>query len=272
MVFVGRGEMKTPHIRRVFRYLRPYIWPHFLCGMICMTFFSSTNGVMPFLVRHISDDVFSEKNAGVLAVLPFIIVATFVVRGLLYFGSGYLSEYVGQRIITDIRRDLNDHIQDLSLSFFDRYSTGEIITRMTNDVVAVRGALIDAVTSVLRDALSLVVLVVVAFWQDWVLALIAFVAFPTSVLPVLHLSRRLRNLSWKGQVSLGQLTTLLQETVQGNRVVKAFGMESYEKRRFSEENESLFALTMKALRIRTLTNPIMEILAAFAIAGVGWYG
>jgi len=264
--------MKTPHIRRVFRYLRPYIWPHFVGGMICMTLFSSTNGVMPFLVRHISDDVFSEKNAGVLAVLPFIIVVTFVVRGLLYFGSGYLSEYVGQRIITDIRRDLNDHIQDLSLSFFDRYPTGEIITRMTNDVVAVRGALIDAVTSVLRDALSLVVLVVVAFWQDWVLALIAFVAFPTSVLPVLHLSRRLRNLSWRGQVSLGQLTTLLQETVQGNRVVKAFGMESYEKRRFSEENECMFGLTMKALRIRTLTNPIMEILAAFAIAGVVWYG
>ncbi|MFN8626331.1 MAG: ABC transporter transmembrane domain-containing protein [Candidatus Binatia bacterium] len=264
--------MKNPHIRRVFRYLRPYLWPYFVGGMICMSLFSATNGVMPFLVKRISDDVFSQKNEVVLSVLPFVIVLTFVVRGVLFFGSGYLSEYVGQRIITDLRRELNDHIQDLSLSFFDRYSTGEIITRMTNDVVAVRGALIDAVTSVLRDALSLVVLVVVAFYQDWVLALIAFVAFPTSVLPVMQLSKRLRNLSWKGQVSLGALTTLLQETVQGNRVVKAFGMETYEKTRFSDENESMFGLTMKALRLRTLTNPILEILAAFAIAGVVWYG
>ncbi|MBP1688146.1 MAG: phospholipid-lipopolysaccharide transporter [Deltaproteobacteria bacterium] len=264
--------MNSPHLRRVFRYLRPYLWPHFIGGMICMSLFSTTNGIMPFLVKRISDDVFSQKNELVLSVLPFIIIATFIVRGILFFGSAYLSEYVGQRIITDLRRELNDHIQDLSLSFFDRYSTGDIITRMTNDVVAVRGALIDAVTSVLRDAFSLVVLIVVAFWQDWVLALIGFVAFPTAVLPVLQLSRKLRNLSWKGQVSLDHLTTLLQETVQGNRVVKAFGMEPYEKRRFGEENESMFGLTMKVLRIRTLTNPIMEILAAFAIAGVVWYG
>jgi subfamily B ATP-binding cassette protein MsbA len=264
--------MNNPHIRRVMRYLRPYIWPHFLCGMICMTLFSSTTGIMPFLVRHIADDVFSDKNPFVLSILPAIIVATFLVRGVLYFGSNYLSEYVGQRIITDIRRELNDHIQDLSLSFFDHYSTGEIITRMTNDVVAVRGALIDTVTSVLRDALSLIVLVVVAFWQDWVLALIAFVAFPAAVLPVLHLSKRVRELIFRGQVSLDQLTTLLQETVQGNRVVKAFGMEGYEKRRFSEVNESMFVLMMRVLRLRTLTNPITEILAAFAIAGVVWYG
>ena len=264
--------MNSPHLRRVFRYLRPYLWPHFIGGMICMSLFSTTNGIMPFLVKRISDDVFSQKNELVLSVLPFIIIATFIVRGILFFGSAYLSEYVGQRIITDLRRELNDHIQDLSLSFFDRYSTGDIITRMTNDVVAVRGALIDAVTSVLRDAFSLVVLIVVAFWQDWVLALIGFVAFPTAVLPVLQLSRKLRNLSWKGQVSLDHLTTLLQETVQGNRVVKAFGMEPYEKKRFGEENESMFGLTMKVLRIRTLTNPIMEILAAFAIAGVVWYG
>jgi subfamily B ATP-binding cassette protein MsbA len=264
--------MRGPHIRRIFRYLRPYVWPHFVGGMICMSLFSTTNGIMPFLVKRISDDVFSQKNETMLAILPFVIVATFTVRGILYFGSAYLSEYVGQRIITDLRRELNDHIQDLSLSFFDRYSTGDIITRMTNDVLAVRGALIDAVTSVLRDAFSLVVLIVVAFWQDWVLALIAFVAFPTAVLPVLQLSKKLRNLSWKGQVSLDHLTTLLQETVQGNRVVKAFGMEPYEKKRFGEENESMFGLTMKVLRIRTLTNPIMEILAAFAIAGVVWYG
>ena len=264
--------MKSPHIRRIFRYLRPYIWPYFIGGMICMSLFSTTNGIMPFLVKRISDDVFSQKNEMVLSVLPFIIIATFIVRGILFFGSAYLSEYVGQRIITDLRRELNDHIQDLSLSFFDRYSTGDIITRMTNDVVAVRGALIDAVTSVLRDAFSLVVLVVVAFWQDWVLALIAFVTFPTAVLPVLQLSKKLRNLSWKGQVSLDHLTTLLQETVQGNRVVKAFGMEPYEKRRFGEENESMFGVTMTVLRLRTLTNPIMEVLAAFAIAGVVWYG
>jgi subfamily B ATP-binding cassette protein MsbA len=266
------GKVKPGHIRRIFGYLRPYVWPYFVGGLVCMALFSTTNGIMPFLVKRITDDVFTEKNAAVLAVLPGVIVVTFVLRGLLYYGSGYFSEYVGQRVITDLRCELNDRLQELSLSFFDRHASGEVITRVMTDVLAARGALIETVTSVVRDTLSLVVLVGVAFWQDWVLALIAFVAFPTSVWPVLRLSKRLRNLNWKGQVSLGHITTMLQEAVQGNRVVKAFGMEGYEKRRFRAENEQLFGLTMKMLRLRMLSTPIMEVLAACAIAGVVWYG
>ena len=115
-------------------------------------------------------------------------------------------------------------------------------------------------------------LVVVAFWNDWLLSLIAFVAFPASVVPIIRLSKKLRRFARKRQTSLGTLTALLQETVQGNRVVKAFGMEEYEKRRFAEESEGLFRLAMKVVRIRAVTTPMLETLAAFGIAGVVWYG
>jgi len=128
------------------------------------------------------------------------------------------------------------------------------------------------VAAILRDSVSLVVLIGVAFWQDWFLALIAFVAFPASVLPVLGLSKRLRNHARGLQVSLGRLTALVQETVQGGRVVKAFGMESYERFRFDEETESLRSLAMRVVKIRAFTSPMMEILAAFGIAGVVLYG
>lgn len=258
--------------RRLLRYLRPYVWPYFALAVLCMMLFSATNGAMPFLVRHIFDDVFTAKNREVLQLLPLVIIGVFLFRGLVSFGSTYLTEYVGQRIIADLRRELNDHIQHLSLSFFNRTPTGTIVSRVTNDVALVRAALTDAVAAVLKDASSLVVLVAVAFYQDWFLALIAFVVFPASVLPMLRLSRRLRQLSRRGQVTMGQLTALLQETIQGNRVVKAFGMEEYEKRRFNEENEHLFRLAMKGTRIRAFTTPMMEILAAFGIAGVVWYG
>jgi subfamily B ATP-binding cassette protein MsbA len=258
--------------RRLLAYLRPYVWPYFTLAVICMVLYSATNGVMPFLVRHIFDDVFTNRNAVALTVLPGLILATFLARGLFGFGNTYLTEYVGHRIIADLRSQLNDHIQRLSLSFFNRTPTGTILSRVTNDVTLVRAALTDAVASVLKDATSLVVLIAVAFWHDWLLALIAFIVFPASVLPVIRLSRRLRRFSRRGQVSMGNLTVLLQEAVQGNRVVKAFGMEDYEQRRFSEENRHLFELAMKAARIRALTTPIMEILAAFGIAGVVWYG
>ncbi len=263
-----------PHLmyRRLLRYLRPYVWPYFTVAVVCMVLFSGTNGAMPFLVRHIFDDVFAGKNREVLYVLPFVIIGVFLFRALVSFGSTYLIEYVGQRIIADLRRELNERIQSLSLSFFNRTPTGTIVSRVTSDVALVRAALTDAVAAVLKDASSLVVLVAVAFYQDWFLALIAFVVFPASVLPMLRLSRRLRQVSRRGQVSMGELTALLQETIQGNRVVKAFGMEDYEKRRFAAENENLFRLAMKSTRIRAFTTPMMELLAAFGIAGVVWYG
>jgi len=237
-----------------------------------MLLFSATNGVMPFLIRHVFDDVFTNKNLLALKILPGVIIGTFLLRGVVGFGSGYLTEYVGQRIVADIRNALNDHIQHLSLSFFNRTPTGTIVSRVTNDVSLVRAGLTDAAASVLKDASSLVILVGVAFYQDWILSLIAFVIFPVSVLPIIRLSKRLRAFARKGQVSMGNMTMLLQETIQGNRVVKAFGMEAYEQQRFADENSRLFRLYMKATRIRAFTNPMMEILAAFGIAGVVWYG
>jgi len=258
--------------RRLLAYLRPYWWPHFTFAIVCMLLFSATNGAMPFLIRHIFDDVFTNKNLTALKILPGAIIGVFLLRGVVGFGSTYLTEYVGQRIIADMRAQLNDHIQHLSLSFFNRTPTGTIVSRITNDVSLVRSAITDAVASILKDGFSLVILIAVAFYQDWLLALIAFVVFPVSVLPVIRLSKRLRSFAKKGQVSMGNMTMLLQETIQGNRVVKAFGMEAYEKQRFDNENEHLFRLYMKSTSIRAFTNPMMEILAAFGIAGVVWYG
>jgi subfamily B ATP-binding cassette protein MsbA len=263
---------RTSLYQRLLVYLRPYWWPHFTVAIVCMVLFSGTNGAMPFLIRHIFDDVFTNKNLFALKVLPFVIVGVFLVRGVVGFGSTYLTEYVGQRIVADLRNALNDHIQHLSLSFFNRTPTGNIVSQVTNDVAMVRTALTDAVASLLKDTSSLIILVAVAFYQDWFLSLIAFVVFPASVLPMIRLSKRLRSFAKKGQVSMGNMTMLLQETIQGNRVVKAFGMESYEKERFGKENDRLFRLYMKGTAIRAFTNPMMEVLAAFGIAGVVWYG
>jgi ATP-binding cassette, subfamily B, bacterial MsbA len=264
--------MRAPIYRRLLVYLRPYVWPHFVLAVICMLLFSATNGAMPFLIRHIFDDVFTGRNLLALKMLPGSIVGVFLLRGVVGFGSSYLIEYVGQRIVADLRNALNEHIQHLSLSFFNRTPTGTIVSRITNDVALVRMALTDAVSAMLKDSSSLLILVAVAFYQDWVLSLIAFIVFPASVLPIIRLSKRLRGFSKRGQVSMGNMTMLLQETIQGNRVVKAFGMEGYEEQRFAEENDRLFRLYMKGTRIRAFTNPMMEILAAFGIAGVVWYG
>jgi subfamily B ATP-binding cassette protein MsbA len=259
-------------IRRLLRYLRPYVWPYFAGAMACMILFGSTAGVMPFLVRYIFDDIFTAKNAGVLQVLPVAIVGVFIFRGLCGFGSGYLSEYVSNKIINDLRNDLNAHIQDLSLGFFHRNPTGTLLSRVTSDVYVVGTSLTGTAASVLKDGVSLVVLMAVAFYQDWLLALIGMVVFPASVLPMVRLSKRMRQHARTLQGTLGVLTALLQETVQGNRVVKAFNMQAYEKERFAAESRGLQRTAMRVARIRNFNTPMMEILAAFGIAGVVWYG
>jgi subfamily B ATP-binding cassette protein MsbA len=257
---------------RLLRYLRPYVWPRFTIAVIAMVLYSSTNGVMPYLVRGVFDDVFLHKRDWALRVLPVLIVAVFLFRAVMAFSQSYLMDWIGQRVIADVRSQLNAHFLRLSLSFYNRTPTATLLSRVTNDVELLRSALTDAVASVMKDFTSLVVIVVVAFVMDWRLAAIGLVAFPLTVVPLLRLSRRLRKFTRRGQITLGNLATLLQETIQGNRVVKAFGMEDYEIRRFDQESARLVALYMRAARIKAFVTPMMEVLASFGIAGVVWFG
>jgi subfamily B ATP-binding cassette protein MsbA len=269
---VAQQSTSLTTYRRLLQYLKPYIWPYFVLGMICMVGYGATDGSIPFLVQPIMDGVFGRKDQATLNMIPFLLIGLFVFRGAMQFGQGYLTDYVGLRIINDVRNALNRHFQSLSLSFFYRHPTGTLIARVNSDVVLLRFSITDALASFLKDSTSLIALVTVAFLKDWVLASIAFFVFPASVLPIMRLSRNMKKFTKRGQVSTGRLTVLLQESIQGNRIVKAFGMEDYEDRRFMAENGRLFKQSLRASRIKSIVSPSMELMASFGIAGVVWYG
>ena len=260
------------HYHRLLSFLKPYLWPYFSLAMLCMVVFGATDGALPFLVERIMDDVFTLKDPSALRYLPIIIVALFAFRGLMNFGQSYLTDYVGLRIVNDVRNALNRHFQSLSLSFFYRHPTGTLIARVNSDVQLLRYAITDALASFMKDSVSLTALIFVAFLKDWVLASIAFVVFPASVLPIMRMSRKIKHFTRRGQISTGALTSLLQESIQGNRIVKAFGMESYEQERFQQENWRLFKQSLRASRTRAIVAPSMELLASIGIGAVVWYG
>jgi subfamily B ATP-binding cassette protein MsbA len=238
-----------------------------------MVLYSATAGAVPYLVRSLVDDVFTAADQTVVRVLPWVILMVFGLRGGLAFAHSYLGEYVGQRIVYDVRRALADRIQELPVSFFDRVASGSVISRMTTDVLLLRQALTEGAAVMIRDVSSVCVLLVVTFYLDWVLALVTFVVFPTVILPLQSLSRRMRQLSHRGLDTLGSLSALLQETVVGNRVVKAFGMQAYEKARFDAENRRLLGISMRAARIHAFTSPMTEVVAAAGVATVlAWGG
>ncbi len=256
--------------RRLLAYLRPYLWPRFALAVACMLVFSAVESSVPFVAKYGIDQVFNEQHPEALSLVVLLVLGAAFLRGGLDFAAGYLNDWVGQRVVTDLRNELTAHMQRLDLGFFNRRRAGQIVSRVTADVGLVRGAVTDAVSSIFQDIPRLVLLTAAAFWIDWVLALLAICLFPAAALPIRQLSVKLRQSTRRMQEGVGRLNAMLHENVQGNRVVKAFGQEAYEQGRFGEQNEKLFRIYMRTSVLRAL--PITEVLAGIAIAGIIWYG
>ena len=256
--------------RRMLRYLRPYIWPQVVMAVGFMLAFSAIESSVPFLIKFTFDQVFSQQRPEHLRVAVALALGLAMLRGAIGFVAGYLNDWIGQRVVTDVRNALTSHLQRLDLAFFNRHRAGQIVSRVMADVTLMRSSVTDAVRSVFQDTTSLIGLVSVAFYMDWVLALIAVVLFPLAAFPLRIFSKQMRQNSRKQQEATARLNAMLHENVQGNRIVKLFGQESHEAERFHEQDERIFRLFMRSSRVRSL--PVTEILAGLAVAGIIWYG
>jgi ATP-binding cassette, subfamily B, bacterial MsbA len=261
-----------PLYHRLFGYIRRYFFPHLVLLAVVMLVLSATNGAIPFIVRRFINQLSHFKDVDAIKLIALEILGIIVLRSIAGFGRSYLNAYIGQRIVLDIRSDLNRRLQHMPLSFFNRTATGVMMSRVINDVRMISTGITNGAFSVFGDGVSLVAVMGAAFWIDWKLALIAFVVFPSAVGPVMHFSRQMRKLAKRAQKQLGGITVVLQETYQGTRVVKAFGMEEYERQRFDGELRRLFRISMRAVRIRAATGPMIEAMAALAIVIIMWYG
>src|SRR5881397_3647308 len=256
--------------RRLLGHLRPYLWPHGVLAVMAMLGFSGVESSIPFLAKFTFDQVFTQQHRDALPLAVVGVLVLAVLRGGLDLTSEYLTDWIGQRVVTDLRDQLTTHIQRLDLAFFNRQRAGQIVSRVTTDVSLVRGTVTDALTSLFEDITRLIGLVTVALYMDWVLALLAVVLFPVAGLPLSYFSKQLRQTGRGMQEGIGRLNAMLHENVQGNRVVKAFGQERYEQERFHEHNLRLFRLYMRQSLLRAV--PITELLAGIAVAGIIYYG
>ncbi len=257
--------------RRLLDLVKPYKGKVIL-AMICMGFVSLFTAAQARLVKPALDDIFLKKDEKMLFLLPIGIVLLFLLKGAFDYGQSYLMNFVGPKIIADMRERLYNHLQNLSLSFFTKTSTGILISRITNDVSLIQAAVSNAITGLLKDVFTILGLIGVVFYTNWKLALIAFVVLPVALIPIKEFSKRLRKFSRKSLVRMGSLTNFLHETITGNRIVKAFNMEEYERRRFAEENENFFRTILKRVRIRALSHPMMEVIGGVGFALIIWVG
>ncbi|HOW57453.1 MAG TPA: ABC transporter transmembrane domain-containing protein, partial [Smithellaceae bacterium] len=215
---------------------------------------------------------FLGKNATALQWIPLAVIGIFLLKGACNYGQTILMSFIGLRIVTNLRNQLYDQIQKQSLAFFTQHPTGILMSRITNDVVSIQAASSEAVTSLIKDTFTLVSLIGVIFYTDWKLAIVAMIVFPLTIYPISRLGKKMRKVATSTQVTMGTLSSLLQETISGTRIVKAFGMEKYENERFAAENERLFKFNMKAVSVNAISHPLMEFLGGLGIAAVIFYG
>jgi len=268
-------QFQLPTLRSRHRHLLMLIKENRLrlfLAMCCMLMMAASTAASAYLIKPVLDDIFFKQNTTMLTLLPFVVVFIYIIRGLGMYGQEYFMTYVGESVIRRIRNDLYDRIQDLPLAFFQKEKTGALMSRVTNDVTVIKMMVSNAVTGALRDFFTIIGLTVVIFYQNWKMALFALIILPLAFFPIFIFGRRVRKVSTGCQESMADLNVFLHETFTGNKIVKAFGMESYEKKRFREMTDALFKIEIHAVIARSLSSPIMEFLGGLGIAFIIWYG
>ena len=238
--------------------------------------FSAVEGAMTaataYLVKPAVEKIFEQKDMQMLVLIPLAIIAVFVIKGVAAYGSGYLLSYVGQNIIRHLRNRLYNHIQDLPMAFFQRQKTGDLMSRVTNDVALVSAMFTAAITRSVRDGFSIIGLIAVTFFLIPKLAVFTFIVFPIAVYPLYYFGRKIRRVRRGVQEAWADINSFLHETFTGTKIVKAFGMEAHEKKRFAQKSQRIFRLEMKENKVREMSSPLMELLGGLGIGFIMWYG
>jgi subfamily B ATP-binding cassette protein MsbA len=252
-------------------FLRPYLG-HIALSFAAMLVVAATTAANAWLMQPMLDKIFIARDGTLLWLVALSVLALALVKGLASYAQSVLMTMVGQRVIADVQTSLFARLMRADLAFFHANSTGSLISRFTNDAAMLRGAATNILAGIGKDALTVVFLVILMFYQDWVLALASFIVFPIAFRPLISIGRKMRRVSANTQAELGQFTTLLDQTFQGARHVKAYGMEDYEAKRAERLIGRIVVLINRATRTRSAASPLMETLGGVAVAIVILYG
>ena len=295
---------------RILRYVRPY-WKRLSLSILCTVFYSIFSGASIYLSVPLLETLFDQASPQTIhqetpprnSVVPnevvslkqridqtvqgfvfagsktdalfricVIILAVFLFKNAFGYVQSYMMAFVEQGLMMDIRNELYRHLHNLSLSYFTNERTGNLISRVTNDVNVVNGGVSASFVTLIREPLLVIVFLGIAFTLSWQLTLLSFVVFPFSLFIISWIGLRLHKESGISQEKMADITSVLQETISNVKVVKAFGMESFEDKKFRKETKSYFRTILTMTRIRNLSTPVTEFLSIMAAVAIIWYG
>mgnify|MGYP001576719022 CR=1 FL=1 len=296
---------------RIVRYVRPY-WRWLTLSVMCTILFSIFSGASIYLtiplletlfeqappvvqqqaetppkfslipneiidVKHSFENrlrtfLFSGSKSDALLKICVLILIVFLLKNVFDYCQSYLMATVEQSLMRDLRNALYRHLHNLSLSYFTNERTGNLISRVTNDVNVVNGGVSASFVTLIKEPLLIIVFLSIAFTLSWKLTLLAFIVFPFVLLIIAGIGLRLHKQSGVMQEKMADITSVLQETISNVKVVKAFAMEEFENKKFQKETQSYFRTILKMTRIRNLSSPTTELFSILAGAVIIWFG
>jgi subfamily B ATP-binding cassette protein MsbA len=255
---------------RLLGYVKPY-WRVFAASVVAMAIVSATETGFAALVKPLLDGTFVRKDPELIRWMPVAIVGLFFLRGIGSFAASYLGAWVANKVVTDLRQQMFGSLLKLPSAFYDATTTGSVVSKFTYDVGNVTGAATSAVNVLIKDTLAAIGLVGWLLYLNWKLTLIILVAGPVIGTIVSRFARRLRAVSRSELGAVGELTHIVEETVAGHRVVKVFGGQQYEARRFGEGANKVRRLLMKSAAAGGAIVPLTQFVGSLAIAGTVYY-
>ena len=259
--------------RRLAGYLKPH-WRSLLGAAGCAATVSLLTASYAWMIKPIIDEIFIKNRWDLLYWIIPAIIGAGIAKGGFNYARSYLMRYVGNRAIAAIRNDLFQKLIRMPIGFFSHQRTGGLMSLIVNDAGMVQQVIATVIRDLFQQSLTMIALMGVLFYLNWWLALVAIVVVPFSYYPLSRIGKRIRKIARSGQEKIAELTTLLEETLNGIRLIKAFGSEPFEVDRFHRKNQEYFQKTMKTTRVSELAPGIMEgagAIAAALIIGVGAY-
>ncbi len=280
---------------RLLKFLRPHGWV-FGAAIVFMVVSTLFSGIQLGVIAPLVDNVFTGKGISfanpnlpvaikgaiakinlitplqLLRIMIVLIPLLFLLKGVADFGKNYLMSDVSQRVVRDIRNRLYQRLQSLSLDFYSRQRTGELVSRITNDVGIVQASLSAHIADLIYQSLQIVVYLAIVFLIHWRLALVSLVLLPVILFPVLRITGKLRRISARTQEKMADISSSLFETISGIRIIKAFSMEDYELGRFKDQTQAFYRLVMKSIKRMASLAPLTEFVGTGAAVFVLYYG
>jgi len=273
--YIAMAIFKLPQLTSRHKELLSYLLVNkgkLALATLCSAIVAAMTSFSAWLVKPVVEDIFQSKDLQMLVLIPVAVIGVFLVKGIAAYGSYYLLNLIGQDIIRQLRNRLYNHMQEMPLAFFQREKTGDLMSRITSDVGVISSMFTSAITGAIKEFFSVIGLLVVTFYMIPKLAAYTFFILPIAAFPIFHFGRKVRRTRLGAQRAIADLNAFLHETLLGIKIVKAFNMQEYEKKRFAAKSRQIFRKEMKESKVRAMSSPFMEFLGGIGIAFVIWYG